>query len=200
MAFLDIIIKTSEDGMVLSDKEIQEEVDTFMFAGHDTTASSSAMTLYLLALDRSTQRKCQEELDNIFDASDRAATSTDLSNMSYLTGSVPGIGRFTSEEVEIEGNVIPAGTEIALQIMILHRDPEYFPDHEKFDPNRFLDSEVLNRHPYAYTPLSAGRKNCIGQKFAMMEEKIILSSILMRFNLLAEVEINDMLIAPELLY
>eukprot|EP00092_Neocalanus_flemingeri_P025304 GFUD01027436.1.p1 GENE.GFUD01027436.1~~GFUD01027436.1.p1 ORF type:complete len:533 (+),score=87.75 GFUD01027436.1:107-1600(+) len=208
IAFLDLLIQSSEDGAVLTDQDIQEEVDTFMFAGHDTTASNGAMTLYLLALDQRVQNKCQEELDGIFGDSERVATSADLANMKYLTacikeslrlyGSIPSIGRVTSEEVEIEGHIIPAGTEIMLLIFMLHRDPKYFPDPEKFDPDRFYGDEIQERHPYAYTPFSAGPRNCIGQKFAMMEEKIILSSILRKFNMKAEVEMKDMLITPEI--
>eukprot|EP00092_Neocalanus_flemingeri_P040111 GFUD01043692.1.p1 GENE.GFUD01043692.1~~GFUD01043692.1.p1 ORF type:complete len:498 (+),score=79.92 GFUD01043692.1:126-1619(+) len=208
MAFLDLLIQSSEDGAVLTDQDIQEEVDTFMFEGHDTTASSTAMTLYLLALDQSAQNKCQKELDVIFGDSERVASSADLVNMKYLTacikeslrlyGSVPSIGRVTAEEVEIEGHVIPAGTDIWLQIPILHRDPKYFPEPEKFSPDRFFNEQTQERHPYSYTPFSAGPRNCIGQKFAMMEEKIILSSILRRFKLKAEIEMKDMLIAPEL--
>eukprot|EP00090_Calanus_glacialis_P026770 TRINITY_DN42081_c0_g1_i1.p1 TRINITY_DN42081_c0_g1~~TRINITY_DN42081_c0_g1_i1.p1 ORF type:complete len:495 (+),score=97.38 TRINITY_DN42081_c0_g1_i1:91-1575(+) len=208
MAFLDLLIKSSEEGSVLTDQEIQDEVDTFMFEGHDTTASSLAVTIYLIALDKTIQKKCQEELDGIFGSSARAATSEDLVRMKYLTacikeslrlyGSVPGIGRVTSEPVEIEGHVIPPGTEISLILMVLHRDSKYFPDPEKFDPARFYIDQAQERHPYAYTPFSAGPRNCIGQKFAMMEEKVILSSILRRFNMKAEVQMKDILMAPEI--
>ena len=63
MAFLDLLIKASDEGVILTDEDIQNEVDTFMFEGHDTTAASSSVTLYLLALDTKCQKKCQDELD-----------------------------------------------------------------------------------------------------------------------------------------
>ena len=179
-----------------------------MFEGHDTTATSLAVTLYLIALDKTVQRRCQEELDTIFGDSAREPSPADLASMKYLTAcvkeslrlypSVPAIGRVTAEEVEIEGNSIPAGTEIMLVIMMLHREEKYFPDPERFDPDRFLIDQGLQKHPYAYTPFSAGPRNCIGQKFAMMEERIILSSILRKFNVSAKVPMKDILMSPEI--
>lgn len=84
MAFLDLLIKESKGGTVLSDEDIREEVDTFMFEGHDTTATNMTFTLFLLAAHADVQKKCQEEQDEIFMGSDRPATSADLVNMKYL--------------------------------------------------------------------------------------------------------------------
>ena len=100
--------------------------------------------------------------------------------------------------MEIEGHLVPANTEVVLNLAILHRDPNYFPDPEKFDPDRFFANQSVERHPYAYIPFSAGPRNCIGQKFAMMEGKVILSSILRRFNMRADIQMKDMAIIPEL--
>ena len=208
LTFLDLLINVSESGSVLTDEDIQNEVDTFMFEGHDTTAASISVTLYLLALNKDCQRKCQDELDSIFGDSSRRPTSGDLSSMRYLTacikeslrlyGSIPSIARVTSDDLEVEGHLIPAKTEICLLFAILHRDPTYFPDPERFDPERFLLEGKSKRHPYAYVPFSAGPRNCIGQKFAMMEEKVIISSILRRFTMTATIDMKDMLIVPEI--
>ena len=115
-----------------------------------------------------------------------------------LYGSGPAIGRVTSQEIEIEGHVIPAQTEIWLSIMLLHRDEKYFPNSEMFDPDRFYSESGPEKHPYAFTPFSVGPRNCIGQKFAMMEVKIILSSILRKFNAHAEIAMKDVRMSPEL--
>lgn len=82
-----------------------------------------------------------------------------------------------------EGYTIPKGTVGNIYTFAVHRDERYYPDAEKFDPDRFMPENSKNRPPHAFIPFSAGRRNCIGQRFAMMEEKIILATLLRRFNI-----------------
>lgn len=77
--------------------------------------------------------------------------------------------------------MIPKGTLVSLSIVLAHRNPEVWPDPLKFDPDRFLPENSKNRNPYAYVPFSAGPRNCIGQRFALFEEKVVLSSILRKW-------------------
>lgn len=192
VAFLDLLLEMSEDGKVLSDEDIQEEVDTFMFEGHDTTSSGIFWSLYHLGLNHDVQSKLHEELDYIFgDDPDSLVTSDHLPQLKYLEcvikeamricPPVPFFGRDITEDLKIGNYTIPAGADCTVFTYALHRDEEYFPDPEKFDPDRFLPENSKGRHPYAYIPFSAGPRNCIGQKFAMMEEKIMLVHVLRKF-------------------
>jgi len=93
----------------------------------------------------------------------------------------------------ILGNyTLPKGETIVLAIILAHRNPKVWPDPLKFDPDRFLPENSKHRNPYAYIPFSAGPRNCIGQKFALLEEKIILTAILRRWRV-KSVKMFDMI-------
>jgi len=83
----------------------------------------------------------------------------------------------------LDGFKILKGSTAVIFIYYIHRDPNYFPDPDRFDPDRFLPENSADRSPYAFIPFSAGSRNCVGQRFAMLEEKITISSIIRRFKL-----------------
>uniref|UniRef100_A0A672YLD3 Cytochrome P450 4V2 n=1 Tax=Sphaeramia orbicularis TaxID=375764 RepID=A0A672YLD3_9TELE len=193
-AFLDMLLKTiDEDGNTMSHQDIQEEVDTFMFEGHDTTASSMTWALHLLGSHPEAHRKVQQELEEVFGASERPITTDDLKKLKYLEcvikealrlyPSVPFFARSLCEDCHFRGFKVPKGANAIIITYALHRDPRYFPEPEEFRPERFLPENSVGRPPYAYIPFSAGLRNCIGQRFAQMEEKVVLASILRNFNI-----------------
>jgi cytochrome P450 len=192
-AFLDILLESNEQNKLMTDEDIRMEVDTFMFEGHDTTTANICWSLWLIGLDEKVQANIVEELDTIFQGSDRKAEYNDLLEMKYLDRvlkeslrlfpSAPFIGRVLSEDVSFDQYRIPKGTAVGIHIYNLHRDERFFPDAEKFDPDRFLPENKKNWHPYAYIPFSAGPRNCVGQKFAVLEEKSVISAILRRFKI-----------------
>ncbi|KFO35136.1 Cytochrome P450 4V2 [Fukomys damarensis] len=191
-AFLDLLLSVTDDeGNKLSPEEIREEVDTFMFEGHDTTASAINLSLYLLGWYPEIQKKVDSELDEVFGKSNRPVTLEDLKKLKYLEvvikeslrlfPPVPLFARRLNEDCEVAGYKVVKGTEAIIVPYALHRDPRFFPNPEEFQPERFFPENAQGRHPYSYVPFSAGPRNCIGQRFAVMEEKTILSYILRWF-------------------
>ncbi|XP_055953328.1 cytochrome P450 4c3-like isoform X2 [Argiope bruennichi] len=160
--------------------------------GQDTTAAAISWTLYCLGIYPEVQKQVHEELDAIFGEEKNMDISREiLSQMRYLEcviketmrlyPVIPVITRENDQDFKVLNHTVEKGTICVILFTALHRDPEVFPDPEKFDPDRFLPENCAGRHPYAYTPFSAGPRNCIGQKFAMMEAKTILAYILAHF-------------------
>uniref|UniRef100_H2Y6M8 Uncharacterized protein n=1 Tax=Ciona savignyi TaxID=51511 RepID=H2Y6M8_CIOSA len=203
MAFLDVLLRAeSEDGRSLSLSDIQEEVDTFMFEGHDTTAAAMTWTIYLIGRHPAIQARIHEELDDVFGGDMGTITNSHLQKLSLLERtikeslrmfpSVPFIGRVTTEECSVGSHSIPAGTQVAIFIDSLHHNPSVWPDVDRFDPDRFLPENCVGRHPYSFIPFSAGPRNCIGQKFALMEEKVLLTQILRKYSIHSHDEEEDL--------
>ncbi|XP_044263329.1 cytochrome P450 4C1-like [Tribolium madens] len=203
LAFLDLLLeanKNSEGG--LTDEEIREEVDTFMFAGHDTSTVTVGWTLFTLSNYPEYQEKVYQELDEIFQGEERPITPQDVLKMQYLDKViketqrlipvVPVIARTLDQDLEIGGRTIPAGVMVVIHLARLHKDPEQFPDPDRFDPDRFLPENVSKRHPYSFVPFSAGPRNCLGQKFALRNTKVLLASILRKYKVRAEKKIHEM--------
>uniref|UniRef100_A0A671RA42 aromatase n=1 Tax=Sinocyclocheilus anshuiensis TaxID=1608454 RepID=A0A671RA42_9TELE len=185
-AFLDMLLKaTDEDGKKLTHKDIQEEVDTFMFEGHDTTAAAMNWAIHLLGSHPEVQKKAQQELFEVFSESERPINTEDLKKLRYLEcvikeslrlfPSVPFFARTICENTQINVYKVPKGANVIITYA-LHRDPRFFPDPEEFRPERCLPENCVGRHPYAFIPFS---------RFAIMEEKVILASILRCFNIVA---------------
>ncbi|CAH1788102.1 unnamed protein product [Owenia fusiformis] len=192
--FLDILLVTKdEDGNGLSDQEIQDEVDTFMFEGHDTTASGISWCLYNLANNPECQDKCRQEAYEVI--GDREHFSwEDMPKLNYIHmcikeslrthPPVANIVRKTTKPVTFpDGRKAPEDTRMGLGIYAVHHNPAVWPDPEKYDPERFSPDNSKNRPPHAYIPFSAGPRNCIGQNFAMNEMKTCIANVVRNFKL-----------------
>ena len=94
---------------------------------------------------------------------------------------VPIFARSCPEDFQLpSGHVVPRGCHLAFWLPYVHRNPRWFPDPDRFDPDRFLPENCRGRHPFAFVPFSAGPRNCIGQRYAMMFLKTVAAALLPR--------------------
>ena len=189
--FLDILLMARDDeGKGMSDLEIRNEVDTFMFEGHDTTTSAMSWTFYCLAQHPEHQVKVCEEVRSILMGREWLEFD-DLSHLNYtmwcmkeamrLYPPVFSFYRKTHKEVEIGQFVIPKDVHIGIHPIIIHRNGNIWDNPMEYDPLRFLPCNLEKHAPYDYIPFSAGSRNCIGQNFAINEMKIVIGMIVNRF-------------------
>ncbi|XP_072762581.1 cytochrome P450 4C1-like [Anoplolepis gracilipes] len=139
------------------------------------------------------QERVRVEINTVMQKNGGKLTMKALQNLSYLERclkealrlypSVFTIFRKAVEDVKLQSYVIPAGTIMHFHIYGVHRDPNFWPNPEVFDPDRFLPERIQNRHPYSYIPFNAGPRNCIGQRFALLELKATIASLVHNFYL-----------------
>ncbi|XP_068989721.1 cytochrome P450 4C1-like isoform X1 [Neodiprion pinetum] len=193
-AFLDLLMQLTDDKMKFSDSELREEVDTMIAAGSDTTSNTVSFVMLMLASYPDIQEKAYLELCEIYgsyDSNKRIVTYEDLPRMRYLELVIKEtmrvlpiialITRTITDDLEIGEYTLPKGSLAVIDILSIHRNKEFWPDPLKFNPDRFLPDEVAERHAYCYIPFSAGPRNCIGLRFAMMAMKTILATMLRRY-------------------
>ncbi|XP_063429981.1 leukotriene-B4 omega-hydroxylase 3-like [Mytilus trossulus] len=192
--FLDILLSAKdENGIGMSNTDIRAEVDTFMFEGHDTTTSAISWILYDLAKHPEYQKMCQDEVDKALENNPGFVKWDDLGKFEFLTqcikegmrlhSPVPLILRQSTKEFTVDETTFPPDTVFRINIYGLHHNPAVWTDPMKFDPSRFTKDNATKIDSFAFTPFSAGPRNCIGQHFAMNEEKTLITRILERFTL-----------------
>ncbi|XP_060071004.1 cytochrome P450 4F6-like [Ylistrum balloti] len=194
--FLDILLTArDEEGKGLTDFELRNEVDTFLFGGHDTTAAAISWTLYLCSKYPDEQQKVYEEVRRVIGDKTQVEWS-DIQEMSRLSlflkesmrvySPVCVIARITTREHIVDGLTIPANSEVNILIDSMNHREDVWTDPENFRPDRF--SEETTRDPFSFVPFSAGPRNCIGQNFAMNEIKVAIAKIIKRFKILPDLE------------
>ncbi|KAL4827750.1 hypothetical protein H8958_004015 [Nasalis larvatus] len=197
--FIDVLLLSKdEDGKELSDEDIRAEADTFMFEGHDTTASGLSWVLYHLAKHPEYQARCRQEVQELLkDREPKEIEWDDLAQLPFLTmcikesmrlhPPVPVISRHVTQDIVLpDGRVIPKGITCLLSVFGTHHNPTVWPDPEVYNPFRFDPENIKERSPLAFIPFSAGPRNCIGQTFAMAEMKVVLALTLLRFRVLPD--------------
>jgi len=178
-----------EDGSGMSDKQLRDEVLTFLLAGHETTALALSWTWYLLSQYADVEEKLHAELQNVL--AGRSPEFADLPVLAYtdrvlkesmrLYPPAWSLARTAIDDFELRGYKIPAGANVVMSQWIMHRNPRYFADPEKFDPDRWLDPAMQKLPRFVYFPFGGGPRQCIGNMFAMMEATLLLATVAQRF-------------------
>ncbi|WP_435333285.1 cytochrome P450 [Haloarchaeobius sp. TZWWS8] len=186
-----LLAAEDEDGQGMSDQQIRDEVMTLFLAGHETTALTLSFTLFALAQQPAVERRLVDELDEALGGD--PPTVADLRKLDYLDKVVTesmrlyppvhAIVREPTQDVELGGFTIPAGTPISMPQWTVHRDPEYYDDPMTLRPERWTDEFESQLPRYAYFPFGGGPRRCIGDRMATMEAKLLLAIILQEYHL-----------------
>ncbi|KAJ3614488.1 hypothetical protein NHX12_018060 [Muraenolepis orangiensis] len=175
----------------LTDHEVLSQAMIFIFAGYETSSSSLSFLAYNLALNPGPMTKLQQEIDSAFPNQGTVDYQT-LNQMEYLDTVIneslrlypiaPRLERVAKATVKINGLVIPKDTLFMVPLWTLHRDPEFWPKPEEFQPERFNKENKKWIEPYTYMPFGMGPRNCIGMRFAVVMMKLAMVEILQRFS------------------
>lgn len=189
---------------IISKEVMRSEVNTFILGGHDTTAMALTFTTLLLGHHQLSQDKARKEIEEIL-GDETEITWTNLKSLHYLEmcikeslrlfPSIRIIGRTLTEPLILNGGniILPANTECFVPIFSINRDDRYYNQANCFIPERF---QSIQKHPFAYLPFSAGPRNCIGQKYAMLEIKFVMATIIRKYRIHSLTKIDD--VFPEL--
>ena len=186
---------TDEDnGSGMSDQQLRDEMMTLFLAGHETTAMALTWTWYLISQHPDVEARLHAELDRVLHG--RTPTVADLVQLPYtemvvreamrLYPPAAGFAREPIEDVTIGGYTVPRGSLVTVNTYALHRDPRFFEEPERFNPERFAAGWEDRMPRYTYLPFGGGPRVCIGNGFAMMEARLILATVARRWRLTLE--------------
>jgi cytochrome P450 len=183
--------RDSQTGEPLPQEAVRDELMTIFLAGHETTGTALAWTLYLLGRHPAVCRTLEDELADVLGG--RAPTLEDLPRLPYLRMVVdeslrlyPPIWLYPRDAVgddDLGGYHIPARTSVFLSPYVTHRAPEYWDNPDACDPERFLPERSAGRPRYAYFPFGGGQRQCIGMHMAMLQLLLFTAMVAQRFRL-----------------
>ncbi|XP_059478273.1 probable cytochrome P450 6a14 isoform X1 [Neocloeon triangulifer] len=179
----------------MSDIELAAQATVFFLAGFETSSTVTTFVLIELAANPDVQRKAQLEIDEVLEKYNGKVTYEALKDMKYLEcvlkesmrkyPPVPFLSRECTKTYTIPNTnvTIDKGTMVQIPICSLQNDPKYFPDPDRFDPERFIDDENSHKYQYIYSPFGEGPRQCIGNRFALIQSKIALLTFLRNYTL-----------------
>jgi cytochrome P450 len=191
---LSAFLQTRDDeGVGMTDRQLHDEIMTLFLAGHETTANVLSWTWLLLGQNPEAEQKLIEELTRVLNG--KIPTPSDLPRLVYtdmvlresmrLYPPVWVIGRRALSSFRLGDYEIPANTNMLISQYLMHRDSRYFPDPDRFDPERWRagDARAAALPRFAYFPFGGGPRVCIGAAFGMMEAVLLLATIAQKFQI-----------------
>ena len=176
---------TEGDGTGMTDEQLRDEAMTIFLAGHETTANALAWTWYLLSQNPEAEAKFHAEIDEVL--AGRAATAEDYPRLKYtemvfaeaMRMYPPAwiIGRRALNDYRINDYHIPDRSIILMSQYVSHHNPKYFPDPDRFDPERWTPEAREARPKFSYFPFGGGPRLCIGESFAWMEGVLVMATL-----------------------
>ncbi|XP_015117421.1 cytochrome P450 9e2 [Diachasma alloeum] len=196
------------DGPVLDIRDMVSQAFVFFFGGFDTTSSTMCFVAHHIAIDPDVQRKLQEEVDEVYEQCDQSVTYEAINNMKYLDALVNeclrmypigvALDRLCTKEFELppalpgkKPVLLKPGDRVWFPVYALHMHPDYFNEPEKFYPERFIEDPKM-LHSSAYFPFGVGPRMCIGNRFALLETKVLIFHLVLKCNL----SIGEKMILP----
>lgn len=188
-----LLLAQDEEGDTgrMTDEQVRDEALTIFLAGHETTSNALTWTWYLLSQYPEVETKLHAEIDAVLDS--KLPTADDVPRLRYtemvlaesmrLYPPAWALGRLATSDYEVGGYVAPAGSLVLLSQYVAHRDPRYFSDPTRFDPDRWTPEARESRPQYSYFPFGGGPRRCIGEGFAWMEGILLIATLAQRFSL-----------------
>ena len=190
-SLLDLMIAASPDQSAESEKSLRDQVITIFLAGYETVANALSWTWYLLSQNSECELRFHEEIDR--ELQGRTPTFDDLPRLRYVEMVLAeamrlyppawAMGRYARADFQLGDFFLPAKTTVLMSQFITHRDPRFFPDPLRFDPERFTPENKARRARLTYFPFGAGARQCIGESFAGMESTLLLATLAQKWKL-----------------
>jgi cytochrome P450 len=193
MDMLALLLAACDDtsGAGMSERQLRDEVITFIGAGAETSAHALSWTWYLLARHPEVARRVHTELDTVL--SGRMPTQQDLPHLPYSRMVLAEALRLYPPSVvlprqanapdKISGYAIPKDAVVVISQYVTHRHPEFWSEPEQFQPERFTPEQEARRHRCAYIPFGEGPRRCIGEPFALLEMHLVLATLAQAYTL-----------------
>src|SRR5687768_12631909 len=177
------------DGGSMTDEQLRDEAMTLFLAGHETTSNALTWTWYLLSQHPAVEARLHDEIDRVLGA--RRATVDDLASLPYtrmvlsesmrLYPPAYAIGRKALEDYEVAGVAVPRGSLVVVSPLVTQRDARWFPEPDRFDPERWTADAQATRPKFSYFPFGGGTRMCIGDQFAWTEGMLLLATLAQRW-------------------